>query len=142
MNNKDPKILFKIFPIFYLRFAMLAFESNSTYLPDHWHLVYAEKCIWFKQSVSFHLIYVAIEFSFFHWNMFIINFSIRNSFLSYERALQSLDWYYIWSECRTFRNFIWQIFHSATHQSENSSFSKNTIRQLTKGKKLFGNWII
>ena len=42
-------------------------------------------------------------------------------------------------EYRTFRNFIRQIFHSATHQSEKNSFSKNTIRQLTKGKKLFGN---
>ena len=40
-------------------------------------------------------------------------------------------------ECRTFRNFIRQIFHSATHQSEKNSFNKNTIRKLTKGKQLF-----
>ena len=61
---------------------------------------------------------------------------------SYRIIGQKLSKYGAIFECRTFRNFIRQIFYSATHQSEKSSFRKNTIRQLTKGNKLFGNWII
>ena len=47
-----------------------------------------------------------------------------------------------WKECRSFRNFIRKFRHLATHQSAKLSFGNNANRQMSIGKKLYGNRII